>query len=614
MTSIYLRKFIAEHYRGGIAARDVVREAITNSIQAGATEVSVDLTFSEKQKDFFRGEQRNGLEKIEISDNGEGFTADNLKYFDEVCTPHKDSIGGKGVGRLSYLRFANSVRVSSQLSDHIVYFDYTPDFSLSDVITQQSRGTPKTTITLTDPKDKINTHVTSLINTICDDLRLLLFLRAQKGQDVTIRFSHNSTQRFPAQFDISGSAIEPVVSRPMLVDGVEFKTYLFRDPHPRKGVAAMLCADDICVEEYVISKRFDICRYLLSVTSDYFDQRSNIERQRIELPKDDDDTDMVSPLSRQRVLSAIHRHCLKLIDEVGEGEVAEFKNNNVKKLRTYYPFINVDSLNGDAAFLDADEVIREYRAQQARNEDRVISILESGDQISWDDVSHLASEDLARYIVHRALLIDSLSKLPTGAAEDAIHEAILPKGSDGSDLRTNNVWILDDKFLSYSSVHSDKKLSQIIEAVGNKSESKLGKKPDVAAFFSTDDKNDPNKLVVIEFKKPGTDVFENNKALTQCRLYASDLSEAIPSIREVFSFAVVDVDDEFFRDLRQQEFIPVFSLSERVLYKKYSIGDENEVPLHLYVTPARALIKDAKARNNVFEELLRFNLNKSQKI
>jgi Histidine kinase-, DNA gyrase B-, and HSP90-like ATPase len=607
MTSIYLRKFIAEHYRGGIAARDVVREALTNSIQAGATAITVDLTFSEKQQDFFRGEQRNALEKIEISDDGDGFNDDNLKYFDEVCTPHKDSMGGKGVGRLSYLKFANSVEVTSQLSNHRVSFEYTPDFTLDDVVRESSTGPLKTTITLTNPREKINTHVASLINTICDDLRLLLFLRAQKGQNVRISFCHNSTQLFDKNYEITGESIVPIISRPLIIDDVEFQTYLFRDPPSRKGVVAMLCADDICAEEYVISKRFDICRYVLSVTSEYFNLRSNIERQRIELPKNDDEADMVSPLSRQRVLSAIHRHCLELIDEVGEGEVAEFKTQNIERLRTYYPFIDIRSLGGEAALLDAEEVIRDYRAQQARNEDRVVSILESGSQVSWDDVSHLASEDLARYIVHRALLLDSLSKLPAGAAEDAIHAAILPKGSDGSDIRSNNVWIVDDKFLAYSSVHSDKALRAIIEAVNTEAESKLGKKPDVAAFFSTDDKSDPNKLVVIEFKKPGTDVFDNNKALTQCRLYASDLSEAIPSVREVYSFAVVDVDDEFLRDLRQQEFMPVFSLSERVLYKKYSIGTDNDIPLHLYVMPASALLKDAKARNRVFEEVLQFN-------
>lgn len=197
MASINLPKFIAEHYRGGIAARDVVREALTNAIQAGATEIAVDLGFSESQRDFFKGEQRNALEKISITDNGEGFTDENLGYFDEICTSHKDEIGGKGVGRLAYLKFAKTVEIISQLASHLIRFSYTSEFSLDDVERIERQGAPKTELRLTNPKELVNTHVTSLINSICDDLRLLLFLRNQAGQDVEIKFNHNSSQPFP---------------------------------------------------------------------------------------------------------------------------------------------------------------------------------------------------------------------------------------------------------------------------------------------------------------------------------------------------------------------------------------------------------------------------------
>lgn len=609
MTSINLPKFIAEHYRGGIAARDVVREALTNAIQARATSISVDLGFSESQRDFFKGEQRNALEKISITDNGEGFTDENLGYFDEICTSHKDAIGGKGVGRLAYLKFANSVEVISQLDSHLVRFSYTPEFSLSDVQRIERQGAPKTELRLTDPKESVNTHVASLINSICDDLRLLLFLRNQAGQDVEIKFSHNSSQPFSKNYAVRGSELSPVLSDPFELNSFEFQAYLFRDAPPRKGVVAMLCADDICVEEFSVSKRFDVCRYTLFVTSPYLNKRSNIERQRIELPKDDNQRDMVSPISRNRLLEKLHAHCLQMIDKVGEGEVEKFKTENVKKLRKYYPFIDISSLGGDAALLDADEVVRDYRAQQARNEDKVISDLEAGRVVSWDDVSHLASEDLARFIVHRALVIDSLSKLPSGSAEDAIHNAILPKKSDGKQIRENNVWLIDDKFLAYSSIFSDETLSKIIESVNAEFEKRLGRKPDVAAFFTENDLDQPNKLVIIEFKKPEADIFENSKALTQCRHYASELSERIPTVREVFAFSILDIDDSFYKELKQTGYKDVFSLNDRVLFNDFDIGPEESVPLHLYVMPASALVKDAKARNRVFEEVLQLSLS-----
>ncbi|MGH1558227.1 ATP-binding protein [Caulobacter segnis] len=115
MPSINLKKFIAEHYKGGVTARDVIREGVTNSIQAGASAITVDLFF-DRQPGLFGDDVRNVLDKITITDDGEGFTPENLNYFDEVCTGHKDDIGGKGVGRLAFLKFGNRVEIRSQLA------------------------------------------------------------------------------------------------------------------------------------------------------------------------------------------------------------------------------------------------------------------------------------------------------------------------------------------------------------------------------------------------------------------------------------------------------------------------------------------------------------------
>jgi hypothetical protein len=164
--------------------------------------------------------------------------------------------------------------------------------------------------------------------------------------------------------------------------------------------------------------------------------------------------------------------------------------------------------------------------------------------------------------------------------------------------------------LSYSNIYSDETLAKIIEEVGDTVEVKQQRSPDVAAFFSKDSEDHPNKLVIIEFKKPGADIFENNKALMQCRLYASELADRIPTVREVFAFSVVEIDDAFYRDMKQTGFKDVFSLNDRVVYNDFAIGSKMEIPLHLYVMPASALIKDAKARNRVFEEVLQFDVNK----
>ena len=608
MAKINLRKFIAEHYKGGVSARDVIREALTNAIHAGGKEISVDLYFSERQQEIIPGsEERRVLEAITITDDGEGFTEENLNFFDEVCTSHKDGIGGKGVGRLAFLKYAAYVEIKSQLAKELVEFTYTPDFKLEDVRKSARSGAISTSITLCDLKEKINTQVANLVNSICDDLNLLLFLKHKAGHDISLIFTHNSRQPFDDRYVFYSKGITAELTREFEFSGEKFNCYLFRDSPPKKGIMAMLCADELCIEEYVISKRFDICRYLIFVTSDYFNKRSNFERQRLELPKTDNEADMVSPISREKLMPHIHEECMKMIDTAAEGDVEQFKNSNIEKLKKYYPFIKPDSLGGNAALLDADEVVKSYRAQQARKEDQVVDALENGRQPSWDDVSHLASEDLARFIVHRALVIDSLANMPVSSKEEELHKAILPKKSDGTEIRENNVWLVDDKFLSYSNIYSDETLATIIHEVGSAVESKQQRKPDVAVFFSKDGDNHPNKLVIIEFKKPGADIFENNKSLMQCRVYASDLADRIPTVREVFAFSVVEIDDDFYRDMKQTGFKDVFSLTDRVVYNDFLIGSKDEIPLHLYVMPASALIKDAKARNKVFEDVLQFD-------
>ncbi len=609
MARINLKKFIAEHYKGGVTARDVIREGVTNSIHAGANAISVDLWF-DRQPGLFGDDVRSVLEKITISDDGEGFTQDNLNYFDEICTSHKDDIGGKGVGRLAFLKYANRVDIYSQMAAELVEFRYTPDFKPEDVARTNSGGPRQTTITISQLKEKINTQVAKLVNSMCDDLRLLLFLKKQSGQVISIRFTHNSQQPFSDDFTFSGENIEAQKKKSFEFQNEIFDCYLFRDDAPRKGIVAMLCADELCVEEYQISKRFDICRYLISVTSPYLNRISNIERQKLEIPKTEADADLVSPISRETLMPRIHDECVAMINEAAEGDIDAFKLSNIDKLKKYYPFIQVGSLNGDAAMLDADEVVKTYRAQQARREDTLVEAMEEGRAVAFDDISNLASDDLARFIVHRALMIDSLSNMPRASAEDVLHNAILRKKSNGSDIRENNVWIVDDKFLSYSNIYSDETLAKIVQEVGEETESKQHRKPDVAAFFSKDNEGKPNKLVIIEFKKPGADIFENNKALVQCRLYASELADRIDTVREVFAFSVVEIDNEFYKDMKRSGFKDVFSLSERVVYNDFAIGSNDDIPLHLYVMPAASLITDAKARNRVFEEVLRFNMQK----
>ena len=82
-------------------------------------------------------------------------------------------------------------------------------------------------------------------------------------------------------------------------------------------------------------------------------------------------------------------------------------------------------------------------------------------------------------------------------------------------------------------------------------------------------------------------------------------------MREVYAFSIVEIADEFYKDMKRTGFKDVFSLSERVVYNDFAIGSADGIPLHFYVMPVASLITDAKARNRVFEDVLRFSMTKT---
>lgn len=600
---INLKRFIENHYKSGVSARDVVREAVTNSVQANASLITVSLHFSESSQKSLAGmDAKMYLNSITISDDGDGFTPENLKSFEEICTDHKANLGGKGIGRLAFLKFANCVKIASQVKDELVSFDYTPEFNLGVVDRTIASGQGLTIVKISEVKDEVNTQVKGLVESICDDLRLLFFLSKLSGREIKLRFAHDSHQTFEREYEFSGDDVSGIKQKSFIFEGETFACTLFKNDHPMTGIFAMLCADSLCVETYPISKNFEECKYSIFVTSEYFNGISNMERQKLLMREEGDSGALFAEITRDKLLKKIKQECMDMIDHSSPGIMDNFKRNNLNKLRKYYPYINIDAVSEKASFLTVDEIVRDHRKSASAKEDKIVTSMERGTVVPIGDISHLAGDDLARYIVHRSLLLNSLENLPPESLEGEIHKAFAP-GDDGVG-QESNIWMLDDKFLSYLSVHSDKAIGAIVSGINNENLAKNGRKPDIAAFFTRDDEDKPNKLVIIEFKKINADLFENTKALSQCRYYASSLVEKIPSVMEVFSFAIMTIDDELRRDLKQTGFKSIFSPKDHIFYNDFAIGDEDNIPLHQYVMPLSAILKDAKSRNKVFEDIL----------
>ena len=119
-------------------------EAVVNSLQA-IEERKKNASFYGKiyikidREETISDEILGCIEDITIIDNGIGFNESNFDSFMESDSEYKEKLGGKGVGRFSWLKAFEKVNVHSNYEDEGEYRYRDFDFSLnSDIIPANS--------------------------------------------------------------------------------------------------------------------------------------------------------------------------------------------------------------------------------------------------------------------------------------------------------------------------------------------------------------------------------------------------------------------------------------------------------------------------------------------
>ena len=106
--SINLNKIVSDISEENILER-VLREAITNSIHARGTNIECHIKTSKTLIDNIEE-----IEKILVSDNGDGFTDDNINSFKQYGSDYNTKKwGAKGTGRFCFLKISDKIKYKS---------------------------------------------------------------------------------------------------------------------------------------------------------------------------------------------------------------------------------------------------------------------------------------------------------------------------------------------------------------------------------------------------------------------------------------------------------------------------------------------------------------------
>lgn len=536
-------------------------EAIMNSIHAIEDRFGKDrLSFGNIAIYVIRNDEGD-CEGFRIEDNGIGFTPDNLKSFSCMDSRKKAVIGGKGVGRLLWLKAAESVSVkSSYASDsggvHGIQFDFcverpinnykeyeSSEDNIGSVVTlypylsTYSKEIPRKPSTLAN---RILAHFISYFVNI--EHPKIVLIDGDDYIDLFDQFSDSVDRDIDYKFSIEYQGIEK-----------EFTLHCFLVPKSisddeKSTNALYLGANGRAV------RRFDMDAVIgLKAIRGKLAFIGYVEAELLDVTANETRTDF--SLSADEV-SGIVDKAKALIKEFLEPEIKEVRAaqaEKVSKLRIEHPrFLSVardakefaETLHlsvqkDEDIFLEMSRAsLRSYKHRKSAFEKSKSKGLPDVSEKARAYVEGLQSESissLAEYVMKRKLILeafeDSLKYVVVESHkseyEDVLHGLICPlrSTSDDLDYEDHNLWILDDRLAFYSYFNSDKRMDSQIRNADHPMD-----RPDISVFdlglgFANDDANQP--ITIIEFKRPKRDDYSlSDNPINQVRSYVEDMRKS----------------------------------------------------------------------------------------
>lgn len=634
-----ISRIVNEDISSRVTQYDVIFEALTNSIQANSTEIYCYLNFNGiliKDGDKDLGTIK--VDTIKIVDNGDGINDDNYNSFSKYRTEFKKALGCKGVGRFVFLKVYSSAKYLSeietlqekrQIKFHI-NFDTEKDLKKE----TQKISKNNTEILLNslsrqylDLDKKIDRRIELDIFSIRDKVLMnlipTLYFYKQKGREIKITFidEYSSKSVFITSQDIPDFRIEKfnVLSNQGL--NVEFELNYSIENNSGQ-LHAFYCANNRTVcgfedKELKISMPYGYSGFML-LESRYLDSQSNNERNDFDIFPIK--TDVFSTISWEMINTEIKKIISKII-KAGIPKTVELNKDKINEIQDERPYLinYIDENDIEiAGVLDKKQIIEKAKKKFDASKENVLTNANKK-EFTDEELTQailLAQNELISYINDRVIVIDKLKTLIDKGeqVESVIHNMIMEKYTTDNQakddfliLNKNNLWLLDDRFTTYSFASSDRRIKDILKELDIPDEDTKIKndKPDFSIFFSHNPNNEERLKSVLVELKPFDYKNKSHRKKHQGILQLREYLKAFKSkekIKEVYGYLITDVDDEFAEALIEDDFVAMYS-SEHPIYHKYY----DKLDISIFVVSIRTMIYDAEARNKMFLDIIRKN-------
>ncbi len=608
-----------KHFYSNHSLLLVFEEAICNSLDAYATKINVKMSIDELDKqDTLR---------VEIKDNGEGFVQERFNKFCKLLEVDEDT--HKGVGRLVFLHYFKKINVNSIYDKKQRQFDFTLDFD-EDKINKEETKTDeeeqRTILTFQDyyPKKLAKYDYifpTYLKKYVLEQFYPRLYLLKKENKDIEISFklnvkTVNKNQVIGARESKITTADIPDLEISKVDSGF---LPLFNETEVRYSIVkkeilsetfliTALCIDDRTFNlNDIISTDNLLLGYELIFLFYSSELKGKTDASRQTLKIDD---------ALLKTIKKVFRHKITEILTDKLPQITE-KNKETKRLLfERYPHLLGYFNQDEIGIISKAKSLEEAQNQFLRDQKEILEATTLSDE-KYEKALEVSSRTLTEYILYREKIIDKISSFTNENSEADIHNLILPKrtvlnnSDDLTSIYNNNLWLLDDKYMTYNKALSERTMKEIIEELVDEKVESNSKKPDIAIIFSNNPNQEGSKsdVVIIELKNRGLKLAKTEEVISQLKERATKLMKYYPNkIQRIWFYGIVEFNKDFKLSLKNSRYTPLFSkdelwYSEEDIY--LDVDDNVPYKIGTYILSIDAFIEDAKARNATFLKILK---------
>ncbi len=488
------------------------------------------------------------IDSILITDNGIGFTEDNYKSFETPFTSLLREHGCKGIGRFTVLAAFKQIHVKSNYREGEAWkyreFTCNAEKEVVPIRFENSTNTEyNTSIELTDCfnltiKDKMALSIQDISQEI---MRHCLIYYLGNNLPVIRVFEADDLENVIVINELFKN-ISNECERVFQVGTHNFRAYITKTPKEgnRKNHYAYFCANSRVVGSPKNIGKFNSFSYPLNedgklffldvyVVSEYLNRFVYRSRNGFKIPVEKSDKlfDLEDSISfeeiEQSLLSILEQEYEPHVRETRERSEAELQKyisekapryrslaRNPELLKSIPPNIS-DDKKEEALYkisFNARKIVeknvQDFIDNRQINEESIKKIIKDIQDKTAYDV-----DSLADYMTRRKAIIDLFDKFLEAdnegkyKLEEDIHNLIFPMGvtNDEISYEAHNLWLLDERFLTYKFIASDKSITSI-------SQKNSRKEPDLVMFdnpisFGDKSNGELNSMVIFEFKRPG---------------------------------------------------------------------------------------------------------------